>query len=154
MLNDVTNVFYFVDDLTAAHSWYGTLLGTEPVEVQPQLVTYLVDNTRLTLHLGDKFNTPAHARGTVAYWGVDDVDVVVAWCVARGAIAHRGRRRSSPANGYVSFSTRSATYSGSAGADLVAADPTQLRTADQVPDHVRHGHRHGPESKLSSSRSQ
>ncbi len=90
MLKNVTNVFYFVDDLAAARDWYGTLLGAEPIEVQPQLVTYLVDDTRLTLHLGDDLNTPAEARGTVAYWGVEDVDVVVAWCVARGAVAHRG----------------------------------------------------------------
>jgi predicted enzyme related to lactoylglutathione lyase len=90
MLNAVTNVFYFVEDLPAARSWYGELLGSEPIEVQPQLVTYLVDGMRLTLHLGDEFNTPADGQGTVAYWGVGDVDAVVAWCVERGAVAHRG----------------------------------------------------------------
>ena len=89
-LNAVTNVFYFVDDLPAARTWYRDLLGTDPIEVRPQLVTFLVDGTRLTLHSPDEFNTPADTRGTVAYWGVDDVDAVVAWCVARGATAHRG----------------------------------------------------------------
>jgi predicted enzyme related to lactoylglutathione lyase len=90
VLNSVTNVFYLVEDLVAARDWYRELVGSEPIEVQPQLVTYLIDGVRLTLHLGDEFNTPAETRGTVAYWGVDDVDAVVAWCEARGAIAHRG----------------------------------------------------------------
>jgi predicted enzyme related to lactoylglutathione lyase len=90
VLTAVTNVFYFVDDLAAARRWYGELLGLEPLEVQPQLVTYLVDGIRLTLHSGDDFNAPAGVKGTVAYWGVDDVDEVVSWCQAHGASAHRG----------------------------------------------------------------
>ncbi|MGX7678874.1 VOC family protein [Jatrophihabitans sp. DSM 45814] len=90
MLSGVTNVFYFVDDLQSARAWYAELLGFEPIEVQPQLVTFAVGSVRLTLHLGDDFNTPAELHGTVAYWGVDDVDEVVAQFVARGAIAHRG----------------------------------------------------------------
>jgi predicted enzyme related to lactoylglutathione lyase len=89
-LGAVTNVFYFVDDLQAAREWYSWLLAVEPAEVQPQLVTFLVGGTRLTLHLGDDFNQPAGLHGTVAYWGVADVDDVAAQCVARGAVAHRG----------------------------------------------------------------
>ncbi|MCW2522141.1 MAG: hypothetical protein JWO63_476 [Frankiales bacterium] len=89
-LGAVTNVFYFVDDLDAATQWYGALLGAEPVERQPQLATFSIGSTRLTLHRGDEFNRPAELAGTVAYWGVDDVDAVVADCVAAGAVAHRG----------------------------------------------------------------
>lgn len=88
--NGVTNVFYFVDDLAAARDWYAELIGAGPVEVQPQLVTFLVGDVRLTLHLGDEFNSVGKLKGTVAYWGVDDVDEIVRWCVARGAVAHRG----------------------------------------------------------------
>jgi predicted enzyme related to lactoylglutathione lyase len=90
LLGAVTNVFYFVDNLQAAQEWYGWLLADEPAEVQPQLVTFLIGGTRLVLHRGDDFNQPAGLLGTVAYWGVDDVDNVVAQCVARGAVAHRG----------------------------------------------------------------
>jgi predicted enzyme related to lactoylglutathione lyase len=89
-LNSVTNVFYFVEHLDRARSWYERLLGTNPIEVQPQLVTFEIGSVRLTLHVGDEFNTPAELRGTVAYWGVDDVDEAVAQAVALGAVAHRG----------------------------------------------------------------
>ena len=89
-LTGVTNVFYFVADLTAASDWYRELLGADPVETQPQLVTFLVGAVRLTLHREDEFNSVAGPKGTVAYWGVSDVDEIVAWCVARGATAHRG----------------------------------------------------------------
>jgi predicted enzyme related to lactoylglutathione lyase len=89
-LHPVTNVFYFVDDLAAAREWYGELLGAQPVEVQPQLVTFAIGPARLTLHLEDEFNTGGDMRGSVAYWGVDDVDATVARCVALGAVAHRG----------------------------------------------------------------
>lgn len=89
-LSAVTNVFYFVDDLQAAREWYSWLLGDEPAEIQPQLITFLVGGTRLTLHLGDDVNQSGGLLGTVAYWGVADVDDVAAQCVARGAVAHRG----------------------------------------------------------------
>jgi predicted enzyme related to lactoylglutathione lyase len=90
VLGQVTNVFYFVEDLDAARDWYLELIGTPPIEVQPQLVTFAVGATRLTLHRADEFNRSADLKGTVAYWGVESVDDVVAWLVARGATAHRG----------------------------------------------------------------
>jgi predicted enzyme related to lactoylglutathione lyase len=90
VLHGVTNVFYFVDDLDAARQWYGELLDAEPVQIQPQLVTFMVGGVRLTLHLADAYNSVSQLKGTVAYWGVDDVDAVVAWCSSRGGVAHRG----------------------------------------------------------------
>jgi predicted enzyme related to lactoylglutathione lyase len=86
----VTNVFYFVSDLAAARDWYAEMLGIEPTEVQPQLVTFALGASWLTLHAEDELNTGGDMRGTVAYWGVDDVDAIVARCVERGATAHRG----------------------------------------------------------------
>jgi predicted enzyme related to lactoylglutathione lyase len=89
-LGQVTNVFYFVADLEAARDWYAELVGSSPVEAQPQLVTFMVGATRLTLHKPDDYNSVSELAGTVAYWGVADVDAVAAWCVAHGAVAHRG----------------------------------------------------------------
>jgi predicted enzyme related to lactoylglutathione lyase len=89
-LGPVTNVFYFVADLDAAKAWYEGFLDISPVEVQPQLATYLVAGTRLTLHRADEFNSPAGLAGTVAYWGVEDVDAAVSRAVERGAVTHRG----------------------------------------------------------------
>lgn len=86
----VANVFYFVADLQAGIAWYRALLGSDPVEVQPQLAMFEVGHARLTVHVNDDFNTSAGVAGPVAYWDVDDVDAVVADCGERGATAHRG----------------------------------------------------------------
>ena len=91
-IRPVVNVFYFVADLQAGVAWYQALLGTGPVAMQPQLAMFSVGGTRLTVHVNDGYNSSAGVAGPVAYWDVDDVDAVVAQCVARGATAHRGPR--------------------------------------------------------------
>ena len=89
-LTGVGNVFYFSDDLAAAVDWYRTLLGTEPVDVHEQLAAFDVSGTRLTVHVTDTYNRPAGTAGALSYWDVADVDAVVANCVDRGGVVHRG----------------------------------------------------------------
>lgn len=89
-LRPVSDVFVFVPDLAAAVTWYAELLGSPPVDVHPQLSVFDVGGTSLTLHLEDEFNRSSGTAGPVAYWTVEDVDAVAAWCTARGAVAHRG----------------------------------------------------------------
>ena len=89
-LTGVGNVFYFSDDLAAAVDWYRTLLGTEPVDMHEQLAAFDVSGTRLTVHVTDTYNRPAGTAGAVSYWDVADVDAVVANCVDRGGVVHRG----------------------------------------------------------------
>lgn len=89
-LRPVVNVFYFVPDLAAGVSWYRELLSSEPVEERSQLAMFQVGAARLTVHIEDEFNSSAGTSGSVAYWDVDDVDAVVAECVRRGGVAHRG----------------------------------------------------------------
>jgi predicted enzyme related to lactoylglutathione lyase len=89
-IRPVTNVFYFVADLQAGISWYRALLGSDPVDIQPQLAMFQVGSARLTVHLNDDYNTSSAGVGPVAYWDVDDVDAVTAECLDRGGKAHRG----------------------------------------------------------------
>jgi predicted enzyme related to lactoylglutathione lyase len=93
MLRPVTNVFLFVDDLEAAAAWYRARLGRDPVRVASQMVTFAIgadgDDAVLVVHRADGYNAVGPA-GSVAYWGVDDVDTVVADWTANGATAHRG----------------------------------------------------------------
>lgn len=89
-IRPVANVFYFAADLEAATAWYRMLLGSDPVEVRPQLAMFAVGNAQLTVHVTDDYNTTAGVAGPVAYWDVDDVDRVVAACLQRGGMAHRG----------------------------------------------------------------
>ncbi|MGS0685137.1 VOC family protein [Nakamurella sp. GG22] len=90
LIRPVVNVFYFVADLPAGIDWYRDLLNTEPVETRSQLAMFEVGTARLTVHVADEFNSAARTAGSVAYWDVDDVDGVVAHCVQRGGVAHRG----------------------------------------------------------------
>ena len=89
-ISRVGNVFYFAEDLPAAIEWYRALLGIDPVDEHPQLAAFDVSGTRLTVHLTDTYNRPAGTAGSVSYWDVDDVDAVVAHCVSRRGVAHRG----------------------------------------------------------------
>jgi uncharacterized glyoxalase superfamily protein PhnB len=89
-IRPVSNVFYFVGDLQPGIAWYRALLGSDPVELRPQLAMFQVGSARLTVHVSDEYNRSASAVGPVAYWDVDDVDDVVADCVSRGGTAHRG----------------------------------------------------------------
>jgi predicted enzyme related to lactoylglutathione lyase len=88
-LNAPGNVFYFVGDLAAATDWYAARLELQPAVRARQLVMFDVAGGRVTLHEADDFNQPGPA-GTVPYWTVDSVDVVVAEWSRHGATAHRG----------------------------------------------------------------
>ena len=88
-IGPVGNVFYFVDDLDAAVTWYSARLRREPVVRGGALVAFDIDGVRLTLHRTDELNTPGPS-GTAPYWTVDDVDAVVEEWVENGASAHRG----------------------------------------------------------------
>jgi predicted enzyme related to lactoylglutathione lyase len=89
-IRPVTNVFYFVADLQSGIAWYRALLGSDPVDIRPQLAMFQVGSARLTVHINDDYNQSSNGVGPVAYWDVDDVDAVVAGCLDRGGIAHRG----------------------------------------------------------------
>lgn len=83
----VTNVFYFAADLQAGMAWYRALLGSDPVDGQPQLAMFEVGSARLTVHVNDDYSTSAGVAGPVAYRDVDEVDAVVAECLERGGTA-------------------------------------------------------------------
>lgn len=89
VLRPVTSVFLFVDDLEAAAAWYRDRLGSDPVRTAPQMVTFAVGDAVLVVHRADDYNAVGPS-GTVAYWGVDDVDAVVADWGRHGATPHRG----------------------------------------------------------------
>ena len=85
----VGNVFFFVDDLEAAVTWYSARLGRDPVTRGGALVAFDLNGTTLTLHQQDDLNSPGPA-GTSPYWTVEDVDAVVDDWTSNGATVHRG----------------------------------------------------------------
>jgi uncharacterized glyoxalase superfamily protein PhnB len=87
----VVDVFCFVPDLAAATAWYTDRLGTSPALTAHQLARFDLGPSSLTVHTIDDLNTGGPA-GCVAYWDVEDVDLVTDEWVRHGATAHRGPR--------------------------------------------------------------
>jgi predicted enzyme related to lactoylglutathione lyase len=76
-------VLYAVDDLDRAKAWYTSVLGQEPYFAEPFYVGFNVGGFELGLDPSLE-NRPG-AGGTVAYWGVEDIDATHARLLELGA---------------------------------------------------------------------
>jgi predicted enzyme related to lactoylglutathione lyase len=76
---------FHVADIAAARAWYAELLGYEPYYDEPYYVGFDVDGFELGLD-PDTANIRPGAGGAVLYWGVANVDSVMARLVALGAV--------------------------------------------------------------------
>ena len=65
-------VIYSVNDLERAKAWYASVLGQEPYFAEPFYVGFNVGGFELGLDPSEE-NRPG-AGGTVAYWGVDEIE--------------------------------------------------------------------------------
>ena len=89
----VRTVMVFVDDPTAAASWYAPLFGDPPIRTLAtegrDFAWFTADGVELAFHPADSVLNPA-GRSVVAYWPVASVDRVRTALLARGATHHRG----------------------------------------------------------------
>ena len=74
MFNSLKNVTYPVPDIDRARQWYREILDREPVLDSPFYVKFLVGEAALTL-VPAANGRPHPDGGTVAYWGVADIEV-------------------------------------------------------------------------------
>jgi predicted enzyme related to lactoylglutathione lyase len=79
-------VLYAVDDLDRARAWYTSVLGQEPYFAEPFYVGFNVGGYELGLDPGAE-NRPGPG-GTVAYWGVEDIETAHARLLELGAREH------------------------------------------------------------------
>ena len=84
MIKGLRTVKVPVTDLARAKAWYGEVFGTAPYFDQPFYVGFAIGGFELGL-VPD--GVPGTA-GSVAYWGVDDIDAAVARILALGAVEH------------------------------------------------------------------
>jgi len=73
MIKGLRTVVYAVKDVEAGKDWYSKVLGINPYFDQPFYVGYNVGGYELGLapdtHVSQKNNS-----GSIAYWGVDDIE--------------------------------------------------------------------------------
>jgi methyltransferase (TIGR00027 family) len=92
MFKELKRVVYFVTDVEAARSWYGRVLGKEPVFDSPVACIFVVNQSSLSLVRADAVS-PTGGHRIAAYWEVDDVDAALRTLVEQGA-----RVKTKPAN--------------------------------------------------------
>ena len=87
MFRGLRTVVYQVEDLDAAKDWYARALGFGPYFDEPFYVGYTVGGFELGL-VPPEEGAPSGAGGTIAYWGVEDIDSAMAKLLDLGAVLH------------------------------------------------------------------
>ena len=87
MFLGLRTVAYEVDDLEKAKEWYSQVLGFGPYFDEPFYVGFNVGGFELGLHPVEE-DAPLGAGGTLAYWGVEDIEAVMARLEELGAPVH------------------------------------------------------------------
>ncbi len=84
MFLGLRTVVYHVQDLERAKAWYREVLGFEPYFDTPYYVGFNVEGFELGLHPIEE-STATGLGGSVAYWGVDDVEATMQKLLELGA---------------------------------------------------------------------
>jgi predicted enzyme related to lactoylglutathione lyase len=87
LVRGVRTVIYHVPDLSAAKDWYARLLEQEPYFDEPFYVGFQVAGYELGLDPDTTLAAPG-VGGSIAYWGVTDVDLALSRALALGATRH------------------------------------------------------------------
>jgi predicted enzyme related to lactoylglutathione lyase len=87
MVLGLRTVIYHVPDLQRAKAWYSQAFGVEPYFDQPFYVGFNIGGFELGLDPDTKRAKPG-VGGTVAYWGVPNLDAAVEHFTRTGATVH------------------------------------------------------------------
>jgi predicted enzyme related to lactoylglutathione lyase len=98
MLQGLTNVSFWADDVVAARDWYADVLGIEPYFQNPEegplaYVEFRLGEPEDELGIIDRRYAPPQAShepgGAIVYWHVDDVAATFARLLERGATEYQ-----------------------------------------------------------------
>ena len=87
MFSSLKSVTYQVPDIDRAKQWYREILATEPVLDSPFYVKFVIGEAALTL-VPAANGAPHLDEGTVAYWGVENIEVAYRRLLDCGATSH------------------------------------------------------------------
>ena len=74
---------YYVPDIAKARDWYSSILGFAPYFDEPFYVGFNVGGYELGLQPSE--GSENRTEAVVAYWGVEDANVSLAYLLERGA---------------------------------------------------------------------
>ncbi len=93
MLQGLTTISFYADDLRAAQDWYTEFLGIEPYYRTPAYIEFRVGQQEDELGIIDSRYAPPGARaavaGAVVYWHVGDVPETLATLTSLGATVYQ-----------------------------------------------------------------
>lgn len=84
MILGLRTAIYHVADLRQAKAWYAAAFGVQPYFDEPFYVGFSIGGYELGLDPDTSTGRPG-AGGTVAYWGVDNIDQAIQHFVEAGA---------------------------------------------------------------------
>lgn len=87
MLLGLRTIVYYVTDIEEAKNWYTKVLGIKPYYDTPYYVGYSVGGYELGLHPG-KGGSSEKETGSVAYWGVSNIEIAFKHLILMGATPH------------------------------------------------------------------
>ncbi|WP_409478347.1 VOC family protein [Pseudobdellovibrio sp. HCB154] len=79
----------FSHDLRKSRDWYIQFLGQLPIEDLENFVSFQIGNTKLDITVPDQKN-PFSTGGSIGYWLVDDVNLVLKKTEQLGGKLYRG----------------------------------------------------------------
>jgi predicted enzyme related to lactoylglutathione lyase len=85
-IQGLRTVIFHVPDLDRAKRWYATAFGVQPYYDQPYYVGFNIGGFELGLDPDPDSGKPG-AGGSVAYWGVADIDAAFRQFVSAGGTA-------------------------------------------------------------------
>src|SRR5438034_6429596 len=87
MILGLRTVIYHVPDLQRAKAWYASAFGVQPYFDEPFYVGFNIGGYELGLDPNTNAATSG-AGGTVAYWGVAEIETAVEHFTRSGATVH------------------------------------------------------------------
>ena len=78
------------ENISKSRDWYQSLFGVDPVEDFIDFVSFKVGGISLDIASAD---AKSPVGGSVGYWLVDDMDLLVSRAIALGGVVYRGPLR-------------------------------------------------------------
>jgi predicted enzyme related to lactoylglutathione lyase len=88
-IKQLTTIRLLTHDVAKSRAWYKSLFNLEPIEDAENFVSFRIGEVNFDITLADSKN-PHSTGGTVGYWLVDNIDMVLERVKELGGELYRG----------------------------------------------------------------